>query len=76
MEELLGCDGFELSLVHLESYQVATVTLTTTEPAQLVRCTPGHKIYLEFPGTAVRLVIDCDFHGLTPLYAAEEPTVE
>jgi len=39
MKEFLGCDGFELSLVPSESYQVATVTFTATEPAQLVRCT-------------------------------------
>lgn len=25
---------------------------------------------------AVHLMIDCGFHGLTPLYAAEELTVE
>ena len=76
LEVLLGYDGFILSLVLSESYIIATVTLTKGEPPDLLSCTPGNRIYLEFPGTVFGLVVDCDFLGMTPLYSAEEPTVE
>jgi len=76
LEKLLGYDDFILSLILSESYIIATVTLTKGEPPDLLRCTAGNRIYLKFPGTVFGLVVDCDFLGMTPLYSAEEPTVE
>ena len=76
LKDLLGYEGFILSFVCSESYTVATVSLTEGEPAALLRCTPGNKIYLPYRETVVGLVVDCDFLGMTPLYSAEEPIVE
>ena len=76
LKELLGYNEFILSLVRSESYTIATVTLTKGEPTALLGCTRGTKIYLDYPGTVLGLVVDCEFLGMTPLYSAEEPEVE
>lgn len=78
LKELLGYDGFIFSLVRSKHYAVATVTPTTEEPdpAALLGCAPCKKVYKCYRETGVELVVDCDFLGITPLYSADEPTVE
>jgi hypothetical protein len=77
LKELLGYDGFILSMVTSQDHAVATVTPIEGETPDLLKCTPGNRISLDYPGAArCRLVVDCDFIGVTPLYSAEEPTVE
>ena len=76
LKELLGYDGFPFSLVPAKYSAVATVTLTGGEPTDLSTCTPGKRIYQHHQKTGVDLVVDCEFHGMTPLYSADEPTVE
>jgi len=77
LKDLLRYDGFELSFVPSEDHAVATVTPIEGETSALLKCTPGNRIPLDYPGAArCSLVVDCDFIGATPLYSAEEPTVE
>ena len=76
LKELLGYDDFPFSLVPATYSAVATVTLTGGEPTALSACTPGRRIYQHHQRTGVELVVDCEFHGMTPLYSADEPTVE
>lgn len=75
LKQLLGYDDFILSYVYCEYMITATVTLTNGEPLALSTCTPGKTIYLACP-LATELKVDCDFLGMTPLYSAENPTVE
>jgi len=76
LKALLGYDDFVLSFVSGDHKITATVTLTSGEPAALSTCTPGNTIDLPYSRAEHGLFVDCDFHGMTPLYSAEEPTVE
>jgi len=76
LKALLGYDDFVLSFVSDKRKITAAVTLTSGEPAALSTCAPGNIIYLRYPGAEPGILVDCDFLGMTPLYSAEEPTVE
>jgi len=76
LEGLLGYGDFGLSFVSDGCTITATVTPTYGEPAALSKCAPGNDVDLPYPGTEDGLLADCDFFGITPLYSAEEPTVE
>jgi len=76
LKELLGYDGFILSLVPSRRDAIATVTLTNGEPATLSQCSSRARINLPYPRAGVHLTADCDFFGITPVYSTEEPVVE
>ncbi|KAI5855156.1 hypothetical protein BZA05DRAFT_349757, partial [Tricharina praecox] len=75
LKELLGYDGFILSLFPSKRDAIATITLTEGEPPTFSECSPGTRIYLSYPETVAGLVVDCDFLGITPLYSAQMPVV-
>ena len=56
--------------------QVATVTIVGYVPAELDACQPGAALCDIRIGAATGLAVDCDFDGMTCLYADEEPQVE
>lgn len=60
-----------------DSKQVATVCFKH-EPDFIAKCTPGVSVEMKYSDgkTESRLVVDCEFFGLTPLYTAPEPIVE
>ncbi|KAA8913656.1 hypothetical protein FN846DRAFT_929114 [Sphaerosporella brunnea] len=72
---LVGGD-FILSLAPSRGFKVATVTFTHREPPALSKCARGDRSYLRYEDMSVDLVVDCDFLGMTPLYSAENPTVD
>jgi hypothetical protein len=56
--------------------QIATVTFTRREPSPFSECKPDERLYLLNDEMKCRIIIDCEFQGVTPLYSAKEPTVE
>jgi hypothetical protein len=71
-------DDFIISLAPY-SYgkrQIATVTFTSTEPSPFLECRTDRRVYLQIEGIQPRIIVDCDFQGVTPLYSAKEPTIE
>jgi hypothetical protein len=70
-------NSFILSLVPYRKYQTATVTFDCEEPSLFAKCkSVGDRAYWTIKDTEIPLVVDCDFLGITPIYSAEEPTVE
>jgi hypothetical protein len=71
-------DDFIISLAPYSNgkIQIATVTFTRTEPSQFSECKTDERLYLQIEGMQSRIIVDCDFQGVTPLYSAKEPTVE
>jgi hypothetical protein len=67
----------ELSLTPYTTWQTATVTVLHT-PQEFTRCVPGGntEIRAKFGEIESDVVIDCDFLGITPLYASSESFVE
>lgn len=67
----------ELSLTPYTTWQTATVTVLLT-PQEFTRCVPGGntEICAKFGEIESVVVIDCDFLGMTPLYASSESSVE
>jgi hypothetical protein len=71
-------DDFIISLVPY-SYgkeQMATVSFTYKEPEQFSECKTDERLYLRSEGMKSRIIVDCNFQGVTPLYSAKEPTAE
>jgi hypothetical protein len=71
-------DDFIISLAPY-SYgkeQMATVTFIRKEPSPFSECKTDERLYLRNEGMKSRIIVDCDFQGVTPLYSAKEPTVE
>lgn len=64
------------SLVPHGNKQTATVTFESGEPPQSFNCKPGIKTSVILDGIDDYLSVDCDFFGMTPLYCAQNPTVE
>ncbi|KAA8894431.1 hypothetical protein FN846DRAFT_819409 [Sphaerosporella brunnea] len=68
---------FILSLAPHRNYQTATVTFNSEEPSIFAKCNAvGDREYWTIEDTEISLVVDCDFLGITPLYSAEEPTLD
>jgi len=59
------------------TWQVATATFRYT-PWIFAGCGPGRstEVRASFGDIEAEFIIDCDFLGITPLYASLEPTVE
>jgi hypothetical protein len=71
-------DDFIISLAPY-SYgkeQMATVSFTRKEPSPFSECKTDERLYLRNEGMKSRIIVDCDFQGVTPLYSAKEPIVE
>lgn len=66
----------EADVVVSVAEQIATVTIIGVVPAELDTCQLGRKLCDVTIGAATGLVVDCDFDGMTPLYAGEDPLVE
>jgi hypothetical protein len=71
-------DDFTISLAPYShgKIQIATVTFTRTEPSQFSECKIDERFYLQIEGMQSRIIVDCDFQGVTSLYNAKEPAVE
>jgi hypothetical protein len=71
-------DDFTISLAPYShgKIQIATVTFTRTEPSRFSECRTDERLYLRMEGMQSRIIVDCDFQGVTPLYSAKGPTVE
>ena len=66
-----------ISLVPYGRFQTATVTFKCKEPSLFAKCKGAEdKTYWTIKETKTPLVVDCGFLGITPLYSAEQPTVE
>jgi hypothetical protein len=79
--DLLGDDPPDDPIISLVPYaygkeQIATVTFTRREPSLFSDCVPGNSIFLCYSEMNASVEVDCEFRGITPLYSAEEPTVE
>ena len=71
-------DDFIISLAPY-SYgrrQIATVTFMRRELSPFSECRTGERLYIQNDGMGSRIIVDCEFQGVTPLYSAKEPTVE
>jgi len=70
-------EGHEITLSlapYGDGYKTATVTfeeLVPPPPPPFAACTPGKRLYPVAEGIG-RLVLDCDFFGITPLHCAED----
>jgi hypothetical protein len=56
--------------------QMATITFIRREPSPFSECKTDERLYLQSEGMKSRIIVDCEFQGVTPLYSAKEPTVE
>ena len=68
---------WSFSLAPYEDWLVATVTFHH-EPYEFTKCRPNHTVRLNLPrqfGRA-KVVVDCDFIGITPLYSHTDAEVD
>jgi hypothetical protein len=56
--------------------QIATVTFTRKELSPFSECKTDERLYFQSNRMKSRIIVDCEFQGVTPLYSAREPTVE
>jgi RNA recognition motif-containing protein len=56
--------------------QIATVTFTHRELSPFSECKTDERLYFQSDRMKSRIIVDCKFQGVTPLYSAREPTVE
>jgi hypothetical protein len=56
--------------------QIATVTFTRRELSPFRECKTDERLYFQSDRMKSRIIVDCEFQGVTPLYSAREPTVE
>jgi hypothetical protein len=81
LEDLLEDSTQDDFIISLAPYsngkgQIATVTFRRTEPSPFSECKTNERLYLQNERMQSRIIVDCDFQGITPLYSAKEPTVE
>ncbi|KAA8909379.1 hypothetical protein FN846DRAFT_942526 [Sphaerosporella brunnea] len=71
-------EDFISTLVPVDgTYQCATVSPEEGVPEKFARCKPGQRPKsIKIPQVGDDLTLDCDFDGMTPLYAAENPQVD
>jgi hypothetical protein len=56
--------------------QIATVTFTRRELSPFSECKTDERLYFQSDRMKSRIIVDCEFQGVTPLYSAREPAVE
>jgi hypothetical protein len=71
-------DGLIVSLAPYSygNEQIATVTFTRRELSPFRECKTDERLYFQSDRMKSRIIVDCEFQGVTPLYSAREPTVE